>query len=146
MLLGKNTKYEVYIIIMLSISCLVFVFSDGLLFLSLFRVTFRSPRPLSWASGKYVPYPCELTYTDTLLLQNASLSLRCAFIREEAAVGDGGNSIISLILLWAFLPLQIREFRTSSYLFLWGCVFSTITRRGMPNNTRLPLPRGPMAH
>ena len=121
------------------------IFPDCLLFLSLFRVPFRSPCPLNWASGKYVPYSCELTYTDTLLLQNASLSLRCAFIREEeAAVGDGAFSIISLILSWAFLSLEIREFHTSSYLFFRVCVFSTITRRGMPNNTRLPLPRGPM--
>ena len=31
----------------------------------------------------FVPDPCELTYTNTLLLSNAALSLGCAFICRE---------------------------------------------------------------
>merc|ERR1712133_221451 len=75
-------KYEV-LIIMLFIVFLVFVFSEGLLFLSFFWVFFHSscsPNINTLVSGIYVPDPCELTYTNTLLLSNAALSLGCTFI------------------------------------------------------------------
>ena len=61
-------KYEV-LIIMLFIVFLIFVFSEGLLFLSFFWVSCS----LNWPDGIYVPDPCELTYTNTLLLSNAAL-------------------------------------------------------------------------
>ena len=94
-------KYEV-LIIMLFIVFLTFVFSEGLLFLSFFWVSFHSSCSLNWTDGIYVPDPCELTYTNTLLLSNAALSLGCAFICEEAAVDGGNFSIISFILAWTF--------------------------------------------
>ena len=92
-------KYEV-LIIMLFIVFLVFVFSEGLLFLSFFWVFFHSSCSSAAEDplGIYVPDPCELTYTNTLLLSNAALSLGCAFICEEAAVDAGNFSIISFIL------------------------------------------------
>ena len=69
-------KYEVLIFIVF----LIFVFSEGMLFLSFFWASFHSscsPAIL------FVPDPCELTYTNTLLLSNAALSLGCAFICRE---------------------------------------------------------------
>merc|ERR1711860_387200 len=103
---------------MLFIVFLVFVFSEGLLFLSFFWVFFHSSCSPSYNStfillGIYVPDPCELTYTNTLLLSNAALSLGCTFICREAVLSIdefGGNiSIISFILAWTFISLQIKE-------------------------------------
>ena len=96
---------------MLFVVFLIFVFSEGLLFLSAFWVSFHSSCSLNWSGGIYVPDPCELTYTSTLLLSNASLSLGCSFICEEAEVGYGNFPVISLILACTFLSLQIKEFR-----------------------------------
>merc|ERR1711955_186483 len=70
-------KYEV-LIIMLFIVFLVFVFSEALLFLSFFWVSFHATCSPAAQDGIYVPDPCELTYTNTLLLSNAALSLGCA--------------------------------------------------------------------
>merc|ERR1712114_108941 len=122
-------KYEV-LVIMLLIVFLIFVFSEGLLFLSLFWVSFHSSCSLNWSDGIYVPDPCELTYTNTLLLSNAALSLGCAFICEEAAVDAGNFSIISFILAWTFLSLQIKEFRTLGFYIndsIFGSVFFFLT-------------------
>jgi len=122
-------KYEV-LIIMLFIVFLIFVFSEGLLFLSLFWVSFHSSCSLNWSDGIYVPDPCELTYTNTLLLSNAALSLGCAFICEEAAVDAGNFSIISFILAWTFLSLQIKEFHTLGFYIndsIFGSIFFFLT-------------------
>ena len=98
-------KYEV-LIIMLFIVFLVFVFSEALLFLSFFWVSFHTTCSPAAQDGIYVPDPCELTYTNTLLLSNAALSLGCAFICREAVIGGGNFSIISFMLAWTFLSLQ----------------------------------------
>ena len=73
-----------------------------MLFLSFFWASFHSscsPAIL------FVPDPCELTYTNTLLLSNAALSLGCAFICRE---NNQNFSIISFILAWTFISLQIK--------------------------------------
>ena len=122
-------KYEV-LIIMLFIVFLVFVFSEGLLFLSFFWVSFHSSCSLNWSDGIYVPDPCELTYTNTLLLSNAALSLGCAFICEEAAVDGVNFSIISFILAWTFISLQIKEFHTLAFYIndsIFGSIFFFLT-------------------
>jgi len=80
--------------------------------------------------GIYVPDPCELTYTNTLLLSNAALSLGCAFICEEAAVDGGNFSIISFILAWTFISLQIKEFHTLAFYIndsIFGSIFFFLT-------------------
>merc|ERR1711973_919717 len=119
-------KYEV-LIIMLFIVFLVFVFSEGLLFLSFFWVFFHSscsPAAEESYNGIYVPDPCELTYTNTLLLSNAALSLGCAKIHKE---NNHGNSIdYSFILAWAFITLQIKEFRNLAFYIndsIFGSMF-----------------------
>jgi len=122
-------KYEV-LIIMLFIVFLVFVFSEALLFLSFFWVSFHATCSPAAQDGIYVPDPCELTYTNTLLLSNAALSLGCAFICREAVIGGGNFSIISFMLAWTFLSLQIKEFRTLAFYIndsIFGSVFFFLT-------------------
>merc|ERR1711955_156464 len=125
-------KYEV-LIIMLFIVFLVFVFSEGLLFLSFFWVFFHSscsPAAEESYNGIYVPDPCELTYTNTLLLSNAALSLGCTFICRETVIGGGNFSIIPLILAWTFISLQIKEFHTLAFYIndsIFGSVFFFLT-------------------
>jgi len=122
-------KYEV-LVIMLFIVFLVFVFSEGLLFLSFFWVFFHSSCSSAAEDplGIYVPDPCELTYTNTLLLSNAALSLGCAKISLEI---HHGNSIdYSFILAWAFITLQIKEFRNLAFYIndsIFGSLFFFLT-------------------
>ena len=59
---------------MLFIVFLIFVFSEGMLFLSFFWASFHSSLTDIVEEGLYVPDLCELTYTNTLLLSNAALS------------------------------------------------------------------------
>merc|ERR1712126_246363 len=107
-----------------------FVFSEALLFLSFFWVSFHATCSPAAQDGIYVPDPCELTYTNTLLLSNAALSLGCAFICREAVIGGGNFSIISFMLAWTFLSLQIKEFRTLAFYIndsIFGSVFFFLT-------------------
>ena len=117
---------------MLFIVFLVFVFSEGLLFLSFFWVFFHSSCSPSYNStfillGIYVPDPCELTYTNTLILSNAALSLGCAFICRES---NQNLSIISFILAWTFILLQLKEFRNMAFYIndsIFGSIFFFLT-------------------
>merc|ERR1711900_66428 len=66
--------------------------------------------------GLYVPDPCELTYANTLLLSNAAVSLGCAFIIKEIYSSSMVLfSLISFILAWTFISLQIKEFRNMGF-------------------------------
>ena len=91
-------KYEV-LIIMLFIVFLVFVFSEALLFLSFFWVSFHTTCSPAAQDGIYVPDPCELTYTNTLLLSNAALSLGCTFICREAVINGHISNQISFTII-----------------------------------------------
>ena len=79
----SNKKYEVLLIILFLVF-LLFLGSEGLLFVSFFWTSFHSlssPSLGIWpAEGFYVPDPCELTFANTLLLSNAAISLGNAFI------------------------------------------------------------------
>merc|ERR1711971_1263680 len=81
-----NKKYEILLIILFLVF-LLFLFSEGLLFVSFFWTTFHSfsfPTLEIWpGEGFYVPDPCELTFANTLLLSNAAISLANAFISLE---------------------------------------------------------------
>merc|ERR1712039_1059604 len=107
-------KYEVLLIIFFLVF-LLFLVSEGLLFLSLFWTSFHSlcsPTLESWPGEVfYVPDPCELTFANTLLLSNAAISLGNAFIN----LGLSSQfliffSLFSFILTWTFISLQIKEF------------------------------------
>merc|ERR1712124_210728 len=81
-----NKKYEVLLIILFLVF-LLFLVSEGLLFVSFFWTSFHSLSSSSlgiWpGEGFYVPDPCELTFANTLLLSNAAISLGNAFISLE---------------------------------------------------------------
>ena len=81
-----NKKYEVLLIILFLVF-LLFLVSEGLLFVSFFWTSFHSlssPSLGIWpGEGFYVPDPCELTFANTLLLSNAAISLGNAFISLE---------------------------------------------------------------
>merc|ERR1711862_1027061 len=110
-----NKKYEVLLIILFLVF-LLFLFSEGLLFVSFFWTTFHSfssPTLEIWpGEGFYVPDLCELTFSNTLLLSNAAVSLGGAFISLEISCSFLiFFSLFSFILAWTFISLQIIEFR-----------------------------------
>merc|ERR1712117_171293 len=127
---------------------LLFLVSEGLLFISFFWTSFHSlssPSLGIWpGEGFYIPDPCELTFANTLLLSNAAISLGNAFISLEISCSLLiFFSLFSFILAWTFISLQIKEFRimglsindsvySSAFFFLvvglfllslffWGC-------------------------
>merc|ERR1712054_24085 len=127
-------KYE----ILLMVLCLVFFLflaSEALLFISFFWASFHSlssPTLGIWpGEGFYVPDPCELTFANTLLLSNAAVSLGDAFISLEISSSFLILfSLLSFILAWTFISLQIKEFRISSLLIndsVYGSLFFFLT-------------------
>ena len=61
---------------------------------------------------------------------SAALSLGCAFICRECLIGGGNFSIISFMLAWTFLSLQIKEFHTLAFYIndsIFGSVFFFLT-------------------
>merc|ERR1711953_1270264 len=75
-------KYEVLLMI-LFLACLIFLVSEGLLFISFFWGTFHSLSSPNYGmcpgEGLYVPDPCEL-----ILLSNAAVSLGGAVVSLES--------------------------------------------------------------
>jgi len=122
-------KYE----ILLMVLCLVFFLflaSEALLFISFFWASFHSsssPTLGVWpGEAFYVPDPMELTFANTLLLSNAAISLGDAFICLEISCSSGiFFSLISFILAWTFISLQIKEFRVMG-LFINDSVYSSV--------------------
>merc|ERR1712113_1262679 len=82
--LGK--KYEI-LLIFIFLLFLLFLVSEGLLFVSFFWTSFHSlcspTLGICFGEGFYLPDPCELTFANTLLLTNAAISLGNAFISLE---------------------------------------------------------------
>merc|ERR1711976_917762 len=133
-----NKKYEVLLIIFFLLF-LLFLVSEGLLFLSFFWRSFHSLSSPSLGicpgEGFYVPDPCELTFGNTLLLSNAAISLGGAFVSLEISSSFFFLfSLFSFILAWTFISLQIKEFRimglsindslySSVFFFLTGLHF-----------------------
>merc|ERR1711870_61976 len=81
--------------------------------------------------GFYVPDPCELTFANTLLLSHAAVSLGGAFVSLKISSSFLILfSLLSFILAWTFISLQIKEFRISSLLIndsVYGCLFFFLT-------------------
>merc|ERR1712022_111303 len=111
----KLKKYEILLMV-LFLGFLLFLASEALLFISFFWASFHSSSSPSLGicpgEGFYLPDPCELTFANTLLLSNAAVSLGGAFVSLEIS-----SSFLvfffsfSFILAWAFISLQIKEFR-----------------------------------
>jgi len=133
-----DKKYEVLLIIFFLVF-LLFLVSEGLLFVSFFWASFHSLSSATlgtWpGEGFYLPDPCELTFANTLLLSNAAISLGNAFISLEiSSQFHIFFSLFSFILAWTFISLQIKEFRilglsindsvySSLFFFLTGLHF-----------------------
>ena len=89
-----DKKYEVLLIIFFLVF-LLFIVSEGLLFVSFFWTSFHSlssPTLGTWpGEGFYLPDPCELTFAHALLLSPAAISLGNAFISLEILQGGRGT-------------------------------------------------------
>merc|ERR1712227_294226 len=129
-----NKKYEVLLIIFFLVF-LLFLVSEGLLFVSFFWTSFHSSSSPSlgiWpGEGFYLPDPCELTFANTLLLSNAAISLGNAFISLEISSSFLiFFSLFSFILAWTFISLQIKEFQFMGLSIndsVYSCVFFFLT-------------------
>merc|ERR1711976_1017343 len=107
-----DKKYEVLLIILFLVF-LLFLFSEGLLFVSFFWTSFHSLSSLTLGicplEGFYLPDPSELTFSNTLLLSNAAVSLGGAFVSLEISSQFLiFFSLFSFILAWTFISLQIK--------------------------------------
>ncbi len=94
-------KYEVLLIILFLVF-LLFLISEGLLFVSFFWTSFHSLSSPTLRTcppeGFYLPDPCELTFANTLLLSNAAISLGITFTSLE---------VTSLFYLHLFLSFTL---------------------------------------
>merc|ERR1712057_104481 len=108
------------------------------LFLAFFWSSFHSSFSPSFAiwplEGLYAPDPLELAFANTLLLSNAAVSLGGAFVSREILSSSVLFSLLSFILAWTFISLQLKEFLIlalsindsvygSVYFFLTGLHF-----------------------
>merc|ERR1712190_212421 len=110
-----DKKYEVLLKVLFLVF-LLFLVSEGLLFVSFFWSSFHSlssPTLGIWpGEGFYLPDPCELTFANTLLLSNAAVSLGGALVSLEISSQFLIFFLLfSFILAWTFISLQIKEFR-----------------------------------
>merc|ERR1712025_306418 len=122
-------KYEL-LLIALFLGFFLFLASEALLFVSFFWASFHSSSSSSafiWpGEAFYLPDPMELTFANTLLLSNAAVSLGGAFVSLEISCSSGiFFSLISFILAWTFISLQIKEFRIMG-LFINDSVYSSV--------------------
>merc|ERR1712007_97334 len=131
-------KYEILLLVLFLVF-LLFLASEALLFISFFWASFHSLSSptlgICPGEGFYLPDPCELTFANTLLLSNAAVSLGGAFVSLEiSSQFIIFFSLFSFILAWAFISLQIKEFRvmglaindsvySSLFFFLTGLHF-----------------------
>merc|ERR1712139_12570 len=129
-----NKKYEVLLMVLFLVF-LLFLVSEGLLFLSFFWTSFHSLSSptlgICPGEGFYLPDPCELTFANTLLLSNAAISLGNAFISLEiSSQFIIFFSLFSFILAWTFISLQIKEFGIMGLSInnsLYSCLFFFLT-------------------
>merc|ERR1711979_187712 len=123
-------KYEILLMVLFLVF-LLFLVSEGLLFISFFWTSFHSlssPTLGTWpGEGFYLPDPCELTFANTLLLSNAAVSLGGAFVSLEISSQFFiFFSLFSFILAWTFISLQIKEFRIMGLSIndsVYSCLF-----------------------
>ena len=129
-----DNKYEILIITIFH-EFLLFLTSEGLLFVSFFWTSFHS---LSSPTLEICPFPslyltdpCELTFANTLLLSNAAISLGNAFISLEISSQFLlFFSLFSFSLSYFFISLQIKEFRIMGLSIndsFYSCLFFLLT-------------------
>merc|ERR1711907_139219 len=133
-LLREGYKKVEVLCIILFLVFLIFVFSEGMLFVSFFWSSFHSsfsPSCGIWpVEGLYVPDPLELAFANTLLLSNAAVSLGGAFVSREILCSSNIFSLLSFILGWTFISLQLKEFLILALSIndsVYGSVFFFLT-------------------
>merc|ERR1711935_396565 len=127
-------KYEILLMVLFLVFFL-FLASEALSFISFFWASFHSLSSLTLGicpvEGFYLPDPCELTFSNTLLLSNAALSLGGAFVSLEISSQFLiFFSLFSFILAWTFVSLQIKEFRVMGLSIndsVYSCLFFFLT-------------------
>jgi heme/copper-type cytochrome/quinol oxidase subunit 3 len=127
-------KYEILLLVLFLVFFL-FLASEALLFISFFWASFHSLSSptlgICPGEGFYLPDPCELTFANTLLLSNAAVSLGGAFVSLEiSSQVIIFFSLLSFILAWTFVSLQIKEFRIMGLSIndsLYSCLFFFLT-------------------
>merc|ERR1712084_56882 len=129
-----DKKYEVLLMVFFLLF-LLFLASEGLLFVSFFWASFHSLSSSTLGicpvEGFYLPDPSELTFANTLLLSNAAVSLGGAFVSLEISLQFLiFFSLFSFILAWTFVSLQIKEFRVMGLSIndsVYSCLFFFLT-------------------
>merc|ERR1711879_628684 len=127
-------KYEILLVVLFLVF-IIFVVSEALLFISFFWVSFHSLSSINLGKypvdGFYITDPCELTFTNQFLLSNAAVSLGGVFVSLEISLQLYILFILlSYILAWVFISLQIKEFRVFGLLIndtVYMCLFFYIT-------------------
>ena len=129
--LYKN--YEILYINLLK-SFTICINSEILLFLSLFWsifFIFFSPSLNIPNESIFIPDPCQLTITNTLLLSNAAINIDNYFINLEIIIFYFTFFLsFSLLLSLTFMTLQIKEFSIMALLIndsIYSCLFFFIT-------------------
>merc|ERR1712100_815528 len=133
-LLRESYKKVEVLCVVLFLVFLIFVFSEAMLFLSFFWSSFHSSFSPSFAiwplEGLYAPDPLELAFANTLLLSNAAVSLGGAFVSREILSSSVLFSLLSFILAWTFISLQLKEFLILALSIndsVYGSVFFFLT-------------------
>merc|ERR1711975_56281 len=133
-LLREGYKKVEVLCVVLFLVFLIFVFSEAVLFVSFFWSSFHSsfsPSLGIWPhEGLYVPDPLELASANTLLLSNAAVSLGGAFVSREILSSSSTFSLLSFILAWTFISLQVKEFLILALSIndsVYGSVFFFLT-------------------
>merc|ERR1711959_538450 len=133
-LLRESYKKVEVLCVVLFLVFLIFVFSEAMLFVSFFWSSFHSsfsPSCGIWPiEGLYAPDPLELAFANTLLLSNAAVSLGGAFVSREILCSSVLFSLLSFILAWTFISLQLKEFLILALSIndsVYGSVFFFLT-------------------
>merc|ERR1712039_1044181 len=108
----------------------LFLASEALLFISFFWASFHSLSSPTLGiypgEGFYLPDPCELTFSNTLLLSNAAVSFISLQVKEFRIMGLSINDSVYSSLFFFLTGLHFFHLLVGLFLcslFFWGCSF-----------------------
>jgi cytochrome c oxidase subunit 3 len=121
-----TSTYEILIGMFFMAYC-VLVLSESLFFITFFWSSFHASCSSVWSQvGLYLSDPSELTSTNTVLLSNSGLSLGCAYLIRETHILRYSLYLLSFLLAFTFISLQVKEFRNITLYMnesIYSCVF-----------------------
>lgn len=125
-----TSTYEILIGMFFVVFC-VLILSESLFFITFFWSSFHTSCSSVWSQeGLYLADPNELTFTNTVLLSNSGLSLGCAYLIRETHILRHSLCLLSFLLAFTFISLQIKEFRNITLYMnesIYSCVFFFLT-------------------